>query len=1214
MPSRLKDYLITLSAVLYLSANALAAPSASPDYALLSRSATEAVQTVLLQSQRQWLQTRSELKLGTSAPDYPPFDMTVSGQDYEGLTADYAGILGQATGLPIRVQRFPSREAAIRALIDGQIDLLGTANGYEAGNANLALSRPYAVDQPVLVTREDETRSLTEGLAGLRLSMVYHYLPLPEIKALYPKALITCYPSYQNAINAVAFDQADVFLGDTLSTHYMINKGYLNNVRMANFGKQEAHGFSFAVRRSNPQLLGIIDTVLAAIPSSQRDDIAKRWSAGSDLLLTDRKLQLTDREEKWLKQHPVVSVVVNEAYAPLTFFDSAGNFRGISADLLELIRLRTGLRFEVQRSRNDAEMIRQIDHHKADLIAALLPSAEREKNLSFSRPYLENSYVLLTRKSADSPTNLGQLKGKRLAIAQGNPLVAYLHENFPGIELIETPDTFSAVSMLADNHVDGAVNSLVIANYFISSRIFDRPLQITTTIGTSQAAFSLATARDNTELASIINKALLSIAPEELGVINGRWRGYSTASQNIWQNYQRLFYQVVAAAGLILLLLLTWNAYMRHQIKQRQAAERALNDQLEFMRSLVNGTPHPIYVRDRQGLLQSCNDSYLEAFNARREDIIGKGVMQGTLSNACEAEAFQADYQRVIAEGTPLILDRPLHIGNRRLTIYHWILPYRDSSGDVQGIIGGWIDISERRQLFEKLRAAKEQADEANRAKSTFLATMSHEIRTPMNAVIGMLELTLRRIDPQHPDRASIDTAYHSAKDLLGLIGDILDIARIESGRLSLSPEWINLVDTVTSVARIFDGLARQRNLALQVVFNPPHPAVDVHLDPLRFKQVLSNLVSNAIKFTESGHVRITLDLIPADAAGRILMQLTVQDSGSGISAEDQQRLFEPFSQAENGSRQAKNGAGLGLVISRNLCEMMGGQLQLSSQPGIGTQVCISLPLDSLPAKANPPKSEPLIKPATTPLHVLVVDDHPANRLLMCQQLEFLGHRFSIAEDGCSGLERWKADHFDLVIVDCNMPLMNGYDMTRGIRQLELQNHRPPCTVLGFTANAQPEEVQRCKLAGMNDCLFKPLSLTLLGQWIDSITPASPASVFDLQSLSLLTGNNPAQTRRMLVELLKSSRLDREELLRLSPEDDREALAVVAHKIKGAARIAQASRLIECCDELEAACEQALAPQEMARRWAATSQAMLELAQALQQQLTLADQGTVSES
>jgi len=139
------------------------------------------------------------------------------------------------------------------------------------------------------VTREGETRPLNDGLAGLRLSMVYHYLPLEEIKALYPKAIITSYPSYQNAINAVAFGQADVFLGDTISTHYMINKGYLNNIHMASFGKHEAHGFSFAVQKNNPQLLDIINTTLKAIPASERENIAKRWSAGSDILLTDQK-------------------------------------------------------------------------------------------------------------------------------------------------------------------------------------------------------------------------------------------------------------------------------------------------------------------------------------------------------------------------------------------------------------------------------------------------------------------------------------------------------------------------------------------------------------------------------------------------------------------------------------------------------------------------------------------------------------------------------------------------------------------------------------------------------------------------------------------------------------------------------------------------------------------------------------------------------------
>lgn len=512
MRSRLTDYLILMIAGLCLSTSLFAAPS-SENFTLLSRSTAGQLDIRLDATQRQWLKDKRELVLGTSAPDYPPFDLTLSGKDYEGFTADYAGILGAITGLPVRVQRFASRGTAIEALENGEVDLLGTANGFEAHNAEIVLSAPYAVDQPVLVTREGETRSLTDGLAGMRLSMVYHYLPLEEVKALYPKAIITSYPSYQNAINAVAFDQADVFLGDTISTHYMINKGYLNNIRMANFGKHEAHGFSFAVNKKNPQLLGIINAMLLAIPVSVRENIAKRWSAGSDILLTDHKLELSYSEERWLAQHPVVRVVVNEAFAPLTFFDSAGNFRGVAADLLELIRLRTGLRFDIQRSRSDTDMIQRIKNNQADLIAALLPSAQRDTLLHFSRPYLQNSYVLLTRREADSPVNLEQLQGKRLAIAQGNPLMTYLRTEFPKIKLIETPDTFSAVEMLAEGLAEGAVNSLVIANYFISSRLFEHSLQISTTIGTEQAAFSLATDREAKELNDILNKALLSIAP-----------------------------------------------------------------------------------------------------------------------------------------------------------------------------------------------------------------------------------------------------------------------------------------------------------------------------------------------------------------------------------------------------------------------------------------------------------------------------------------------------------------------------------------------------------------------------------------------------------------------------------------------------------------------------------------------------------------------------
>lgn len=1207
MPTRLNKYLSLLTA-LVLCTCVSAEPARTETLSLLSRSATSGVEVALDNAQRSWLEHKRELRVGTSTTDYPPFDMTDSGQDYEGLTADYVGILAKTLDVSIKVERFASRDAAIKALEEGQIDLLGTSNGFEAANRNLLLSAPYAIDQPVLVTREGETRSLSQGLEGLRLSMVYHYLPLDEIKALYPKAIIQSYPSYQNALNAVAFDQADVFLGDTVSTHYMINKGYLKNIKMANFGRHEAQGFSFAVRHDNAQLLAIINATLKAVPDSEQERIAKRWSAGSDILLSDNKLQLTGREEQWLAQHPVVRVVVSETLAPLTFFDAHGNFRGITADLLEMIRLRTGLRFEIQRAHGLNTMIQRVKQGETDIISAISPTASRESTLKFTRPYLVNSFVLLTAKGRQAPASLEQLAGKKLALSQGNPLTDYLRSQYPRITLVETESIYRATELLAEGEVQGAVNTLVIANYLLASQMFQDRLQISATLGTQPTTFALATARDATELNSILNKALLSIAPDELGIINSRWRGYAPASDSYWRNYHRLIYQIIIGTSLLLLLSLVWNAYMRRQIRHRKMAERALSDQFEFMRAMVNGTPHPIYVRDREGILKTCNDSYLQAFSARREDVIGKTVMQacGLLSNECEAHDYQADYLRVMAEGTPLVLDRPLNIGGKTFTIYHWILPFRDSLGEVQGIIGGWIDISERRHLMDELRAAKELADDANRAKSTFLATMSHEIRTPMNAVIGLLELTLKRADQGHLDRPSIEVAYHSAKDLLELIGDILDIARIESGRLNLSPERVNLRNLAHSVIRVFDGLARQKNLTLSLQFHPRGDAPDVLIDPLRFKQILTNLVSNAIKFTRQGQVTLAINLLPASTPDHTELQLSVQDTGIGISDRDQARLFEPFAQAENSGQLALNGAGLGLLICRSLCEMMGGTLELSSQVNVGTLVEIKLRLPTLPPCLSSAAHEPVINPAAHRLNVLVVDDHPANRLLMCQQLGYLGHRFTTEHDGAAGFKTWKEGTFDLVIADCNMPVMNGYDLTRAIRQYEQASQQRPCTVLGFTANAQPEERQRCAMAGMDDCLFKPISLTLLSQHLAALVPLDTGNeAFNLESLNALSGGDNERKQRLLEELLRSNGQDLKALMHLPDNGDLKPFADIAHRIKGAARIVGAAQLIKHCEILEHA-----SPSNLIQARNDVQAAMQALEQVLARQLQKLASGT----
>ncbi|KFE51356.1 histidine kinase [Pseudomonas syringae] len=1193
-----------------------ALPVHAETYTLLGRARAAHMELSLDKAQWEWLRKKGELVLGTSAPDYPPFDLTITGRDYEGFTADYAGIISKALDLTIKVQRFKSREAAIAALVTGEIDLLGSANGFEAMDGKIKLSTPYAVDQPVLVTRIGETRSLTDGLADMRLSMVYHYLPPEEVQALYPKASLKTYPSFQSAINAVAFNQADVFLGDAISTQYLINKGYLNNVQMANFGKHEPNGFSFAVDDQNTQLLDILNKTLRAIPVEERMAISKRWGA-SDLMLTDQKLQLTNREERWIEQHPTVRVVINEAYAPLTFFDAVGNFRGITADLLELVRLRTGLQFEISKAPSMADMINRVSQGNADLIGALIPSEEREDRLSFTRPYIDNSFVLITRKWPENPPRLEQLNGKRVAITLGSPMLPFLRREFPEVVPIEVDNPYQTLDMLAQGRVEGAITSLLSANYFLTAGAFEDRLQITNTVGDEPALISMATSRKATELSAILDKALSSIAPQELAAINNRWRSYTPAGGN-WQNYQRQIYQIIIGAGMLLLGSLAWNAYMRRQIKQREQAERALNDQFEFMSALVNGTPHPIYVRDRDSLLRMCNDSYLRAFSARREDILGKTVTEGVLSNVYEAREFASDYQHVMASNSPMILDRTLCIGDRQLTIYHWILPFRDSLGEVQGIIGGWIDISERRELIEELQAAKEQADNANRAKSTFLATMSHEIRTPMNAVIGMLELALKRADHGHLDRPAIEVAYSSAKDLLELIGDILDIARIESGRLTLSPERANLRQLVESVVRVFDGLARQKSLSLLLDLDSGINN-DVLIDPLRFKQILSNLISNAIKFTEQGQVKITLQTLMENDTQQLQLMVAIQDSGVGISKQDQERLFEPFSQADNQLQQARTGAGLGLVICRSLCEMMGGTLELSSEPGQGTRVDMSFNLTRLEPVAVSAALREALPQTGEALNILVVDDHPANCLLLCQQLEFLGHRCAVAEHGAQGLELWLEDHFDLVVADCNMPIMNGYDLTRAIRNHEQVHGQQHCAIWGFTANAQPEEKQRCREAGMDDCLFKPISLTALSERLNRIYPlvvsqdktpdlssGTHSETFNIGSVHALTGDRPEMIRRLLEQLLRSSQEDRDELNLLNPQDDRSALSQMAHKIKGAARIIRADRVIETCEAMETACIDASPSTVIDECLKAMNSAMTDLERALQEQLSSA--------
>ena len=1168
---------LALLAWLFLFPALAQSATADGSLRLLERTQCSNLQIPLSNEDWAWLRQKRALVLGVAQPDYPPFEMTAASVYFEGITADVACYLGQSLHLRITIRPFADRHSALQALEQGEIDMVGSANGFEVAGGNTVLSKSYVEDRPAFYVRNVEQQPLPVSLAGKRIAMADDYLPQSQLTARYPDAVFVPFASRDLALAALAFGDVDGYLGDGVSTNYLINLSYFNYVRLERFIDLQSGGFSFAVKRGNDQLKRVLDSAIDAFGEGLFYEIVKRWSGGGAMLSTS-KVDLTINEQRWIERHPVARFVVNDDLAPFAFFDSAGRFSGMSSELLELIHGRTGLRFQVVRTDSFANLIRSLFKATADLSIAA-PTTEREAELRFSEPFIFSSFVIIARDTAQAPSSLMALRGKRVAV----PMMAAergLVGAYPDIQIIDSPTILESIAMVADGRADATFATLHGARYYLQHLYGDK-LRITNILEGEHGALAFAARRADTELISIIDKALLSIPPDELNIVLSRWRPAAAFEGMSWRNYKTLIYQIGAAAFFFMVCVLIWNLYIRRQIHERRRAELALSDQLKFLEALINGTPHPIYVRDRQGRLVTCNDNYLKTFSVSLKDVIGKTALQSGKHNREEALQFHDGYMQVMQQDESYEVDRMLHVGSTQLIIYHWIQPFHDTGGHVQGVICGWIDISERRKLTEELRSAKQRADDSSRAKTTFLATMSHEIRTPMSAVIGMLELALKRAEQGSFDRSAIEVAYDSAKGMLELIGDILDVVRIESGRVSLSPKRANLRELVESVARVFDGLARQKNLVMKLDIDAT-VGCDVLVDPMRFQQILSNLLGNAIKFTDVGEVRVwvtghhTVD-------ERLQVVLKVEDTGVGISAEDLQGLFQPFSQADHGS-SSRGGTGLGLAISRSLCELMGGSLQITSSPGKGSQLEVSLLLNKLEAVADTAPQPVTRLGPTRALNVLVVDDQPANRLLLVQQLGFLGNTAVAAENGAVALELWYGEHFDVVITDCNMPVMNGYALTQQIRRDEVARKSATCLIVGLTANAQPEEKSKCLTAGMNDCVFKPMSLNTLSGLLSRLqTPRAVAdtSVLDVevgadQSLIVdrlyeLTGGAPEAVSVLIHEALRSGERDLADLKVLLARHETFALVDLAHRIKGAARIVANQAVISCCEALEQA-------------------------------------------
>ncbi|SDM71316.1 Signal transduction histidine kinase [Geoalkalibacter ferrihydriticus] len=403
-----------------------------------------------------------------------------------------------------------------------------------------------------------------------------------------------------------------------------------------------------------------------------------------------------------------------------------------------------------------------------------------------------------------------------------------------------------------------------------------------------------------------------------------------------------------------------------------------------------------------------------------------------------------------------------------------------------------------QKMFYERdLEEARRRAEAANRAKSEFLANMSHEIRTPMTAVLGMLELLQESaLDAQQKECAEI--AYSSGQNLLHLLNDILDVSRMDAGGLRICSEPLDLAELFDDSLALFRQSAQEKGLALRSHIAPEVPTL-VMGDATRLRQVLFNLLGNAVKFTAQGQVRLSLEsAAPCSDTGNIGLRLTVADTGVGIAPDMQKRIFDPFTQEDGTYQRRFQGSGLGLTIVQRLVDLMGGKIDLESAPGAGTRVSVNLALPVVPAELLDAEPEAVAAaPGGRPLRILLAEDNPVNRTLMVRVLAKRGHTVNCAVNGEEALRALAEKTFDLVVMDVQMPVMDGLAATRAIREDRSGAFDPHIPILALTAHAMSGDRESILAAGLDGYVAKPVDFNEFFRVIQELVPGSGALTQD---------------------------------------------------------------------------------------------------------------------
>ncbi|KAB8044414.1 CHASE domain-containing protein [Janthinobacterium aquaticum] len=650
------------------------------------------------------------------------------------------------------------------------------------------------------------------------------------------------------------------------------------------------------------------------------------------------------------------------------------------------------------------------------------------------------------------------------------------------------------------------------------------------------------------------------------------WKAhFRVAKSELYSPFDRFLPGLALAVGVFGTLLAYGYLLTLYRSRRNAIVQRALLD------TVLDSVDAYVYMKDADRRFVYVNASVLRILEQPASQIVGKHASE--LMSASSAAVIDGIEQRVYEDGTKYVgEERHVDADGRVHHLWSVKVPL-GLPGPVTGMIGLSTDVSELHRL-------KEQADAANRAKSDFLSNMSHEIRTPMNSIIGMAHLALKSVADAR-QRDYLQKIYHSGQHLLGLINHILDFSKIEAGKLELEVRDFRLDTLLANVSSQLGEAAAARGLTLQFDI-APGMAQRWCGDPLRLEQILLNLTSNAIKFSEHDSIFVRVRQVDAREA-RATLRFEVQDRGIGMSPQEVAQLFRSFHQADPSTTRKYGGTGLGLVISKQLAELMQGTVGVESQPGLGSTFWFTARLQPyLGAPQDSSGEAPQMIEAIRGAKILLVEDNLFSQQVGCELLEDAGAVVHVAGNGHEALELVRQHRYDCVLMDVQMPEMDGFEATRRIRA---DPALAGLLVIAMTANAGSEDRARCLAAGMDEFVTKPIApnllMHLLAKWFrlrglagqsQAAAPATGAvpggagrnmAVLDLQSLATTFSNDPLKMRKYAQLFLDTARAGLAEMEQALALEDLGRLADLGHRSKSSALAVGANAFAALCTAIE---------------------------------------------